>query len=129
MVADLESQAWIAQGMVIVGDVVFDGNLVVDGRVCGSVSSRDGGLGHVSVLANGYLEGNLRAQSATISGNVGGDVFTAGKTTILAGARVGGDVRYSVIELQLGAHVAGRIVRDDSAASGNVVVFKSSILE
>jgi cytoskeletal protein CcmA (bactofilin family) len=115
--------------MVVLGDVVFDGNLVLDGRVCGSVSSREGGTGHVVVLTNGCLEGNLRSQTALIAGSVGGDITTAGKTTILVGARVGGDIRYSMIELQFGAHVGGRFVREDLSTTGNVVALKSSTLE
>ena len=129
MAADRGTQARITDGMVVFGDVVFHGSLILDGRIYGSVSTREGSGGHVSILANGYVERNLRSQTAVIGGNVGGDISTIGKTTVLFRAQVGGDVRYAEIELQLGAHVAGRFVRDDPAAPGNVVVLKSSVKE
>jgi len=113
--------------MVVLGDIVFEGHLVLDGRVCGNVFARDGAPGHVSVLVDGCVEGNLRAQSAVVAGSVIGSIQTTDRTTILAGAHIKGDVRYSVVEVQFGAYVGGRFIRDEPELSGNVVVLKSTV--
>lgn len=122
-------QSHITRGMVVLGDVVFEGHLVLDGRVCGNVVSRDGAFGEISVLPNGCVEGNLRVQMAVIGGKVHGAVQAVGQATLLAGAHIRGDVRYSVVDVQMGAYVGGRFIREDSESSGNVVIFKSTALD
>jgi cytoskeletal protein CcmA (bactofilin family) len=112
----------ITCGVTVLGNVVFDGHLVLDGKICGNVSSPEGVSGHVSVLPNGCVEGNLHAQSAVIGGSLYGSLHVVERMTVLAGARIRGDVRYSVIEVQMDAQVEGRFLREDPA--GNVVVFK-----
>jgi cytoskeletal protein CcmA (bactofilin family) len=101
---------------------VLDGHLILDGKICGNLSSPEGISGHVAVLQNGCVEGNLQAQSAVIGGGLLGSLHVIDRMTILAGARIRGDIRYSVIEVQMGAQVEGRFLREDPA--GNVVVFK-----
>jgi cytoskeletal protein CcmA (bactofilin family) len=112
----------ITCGVTVLGDVVFDGHLILDGKICGNVSSPEGISGHVSVLQNGCVEGSLQAQSAVIAGSLLGSFHVIERMTILAGARIRGDVRYSVIDVQMGAQVEGRFVREDLA--GDVVVFR-----
>ena len=121
-----QPHAVISRGMMILGDIVFDGHLTIDGKVYGNVMSGDGTIGHVSVLANGVVNGNIRASSAVIDGCVNGSVQTTERTSILTGARVSGDVRYRVVEVQFGAIVEGRFVRDELEPSGNVVILKSA---
>lgn len=119
----------ITRGMVVLGDVVFEGHLVLDGRVCGNVSSRDGTFGGISVLPNGCVEGDLRVQMAVIGGKVHGSVQASGQATLLVGADIRGDVRFSVVEVQMGVHVGGRFIREESESPGNVVIFKPAALD
>jgi len=127
IVSDEQPHAVISRNMVVLGDVVFDGHLVVDGQVYGSVTGGDGTNAHVSILANGVVNGNIRVFSAVIDGCVVGSVQTTERIAILAGARVSGDVRYGLIEVQLGAIVGGRFVRGELEPSGKVVILKSAI--
>lgn len=121
-----QTHAVISRGVVVLGDIVFDGYLTIDGKVYGNVMNGDGGNGHVSVLANGVVNGNVRASSAVIDGCVNGSVQTTDRTSILTGARVSGDVRYCVVEVQFGARVEGRFVREDLEPTGKVVILKSA---
>lgn len=129
MTEEQTPRSHITRGMVVLGDVVFEEHLTLDGRVCGNVSSRDGVFGGISVLPNGCIEGNLRVQTAIISGSVHGSIQAIGQTTLLVGAHIRGDVRYSVVEVQMGVHVGGRFIREESESSGNVVIFKSTALD
>lgn len=121
-----QTHAVISRGMVVLGDIVFDGYLTIDGKVYGNVMNGDGTNGHVSVLANGVVNGNVRASSAKIDGCVNGSVHTTERTSILTGARVTGDVRYCVVEVQLGALVEGRFIREELEPLGKVVILKSA---
>jgi cytoskeletal protein CcmA (bactofilin family) len=121
-----QTQALISRGMVVLGDIVFDGFLTIDGKVYGNVTNSDGANGHVAVLANGVVNGNVRVSSATINGCVNGSVHTTERTSISTGARVTGDVRYCVVEVQFGARVEGRFLREDLEPSGKVVILKSA---
>jgi cytoskeletal protein CcmA (bactofilin family) len=122
MVEEGPLSSHITCGVTVLGDVVLDGHLILDGKICGNLSSPEGISGHVAVLQNGCVEGNLQAQSAVIGGGLLGSLHVIDRMTILAGARIRGDIRYSVIEVQMGAQVEGRFLREDPA--GNVVVFK-----
>lgn len=121
-----EPHAVISRGMVVLGDIVFDGCLTIEGTVYGNVMNSDGRCGHVSVLANGVVNGNVRASSAVIDGCVNGSVQTTERTSMLTGARVTGDVRYCVVEVQFGARVEGRFVREELEPSAKVVILKSA---
>jgi cytoskeletal protein CcmA (bactofilin family) len=123
------AQALVSGGMVVFGDIVFDGFLTIGGRVCGSVSTREGANGHVTLLRGGTIEGSLRSQTAMLGGTITGSVDATEHVTILVGAEIQGDVRYAAVELQSGAFVSGRFIRQDVEASGNVVVFKATIAE
>lgn len=123
MAEEMTPSGHVTLGMIVLGDVIFDGHLILDGKVRGNVTTPDGSSGCASVLPNGCIEGNLRAQTATIGGSIDGSVHVFEQTTILAGARIRGDVRYSAIEVQFGAHVGGRFIREDPV--GNVVTLRS----
>lgn len=122
-----QPHAVISRGMVVLGDLVVSGQLIVEGTVYGNITEGDGVGAHVAVRGNGVVNGNVRATTAVIDGFVNGTVHTTERTCILAGARVSGDVRYSMVEVQLGALVDGRFLREEPETSGKVVALKPNV--
>ena len=67
----------ISAGTTVTGDISFSGNLDVEGRVVGSISAEPGASALLRVVAGGSVEGEIRDPSATISGSVKGNIYSA----------------------------------------------------
>ncbi len=101
----------ISEGMRIVGSIEGSGDLVIEGRVEGSLSL--GGALHLGAAA--FVEGAIRVQSAVIGGKVVGDVEATESIELLAGCRVEGDLRAPRLTLAEGAILRGRVELGDEA--------------
>lgn len=92
-------------GMTVTGDVTGDGELRIEGRVEGSVSTK----GRVIVDAGGEVEGGIEAEEVIASGKVSGNIKAKGAARLKKGCRVEADIEAAVIELEEGGVVNGRI--------------------
>lgn len=120
------SRTVISSETVILGGLVFNGDLVVFGRVCGNVDGVAGSEANVVVSDHGVIEGEIRADRITVSGRVNGAVMASDRVDVLTTAEVAGDIFYGSIEIHLGAVVKGRLLRHEVETTGNVVILKSS---
>ena len=93
----------VIQGdLTIIGDLLTDGHIEVDGRVIGNVNGRT-----VTVGENGQVEGSILAQSITIHGAVAGPV-QANQVRLGKSARVNGNIFHNELTIEPGAHHEGR---------------------
>ena len=113
----------VAAGTEINGDLRFDNQLYLNGRVIGNISAPEGGQATVVVSETGSVTGDIRVPNVVIGGCVEGNVHAVGRIELGASARVIGNVHYRLMEMQLGAQVDGQllhheleVVRDISAA-------------
>ena len=97
--------AIIAQGITVKGDLVGDGDIVVEGRVLGRVDL-DSAL---MIERTGSVQAEIRAHRVTVRGRVQGDVFAAERIDLEATAVVEGDLCAPVISVEDGASIAGRV--------------------
>jgi cytoskeletal protein CcmA (bactofilin family) len=97
--------SFIGREVTITGNVGGSGNLHIDGRIEGDVAAASFILG-----AEGYVHGNIVADSAQISGTVEGTV-AAKSLVIEATARIVGDLSYDAVSVASGAQVEGRVKR------------------
>src|SRR5580704_161564 len=88
------------------GRIHGEGDLVVEGRVDGSLSIR----GDLTVTEGASVTGEtIEAQSATIAGSLEGDLAASGPVRISATARMRGNVRGSAVSIEEGARFSGRL--------------------
>ena len=92
-------------GMTVAGDVTGQGELRIEGRVEGSVSTK----GRVIVDASGEVEGGIEAEEVIASGKVSGNIKAKGAARLKKGCHVEADIEASVIELEEGGVVNGRL--------------------
>lgn len=91
------------------GGLRFSGGLHVDGRIGGNVTAQGAGSS-LSVGEHGVIEGKVETTHLTLNGVVKGDIRAPGKVALGAQAKVHGNLYYGVIEMTLGAEIAGKLV-------------------
>ena len=92
----------IGPDVTIRGDIEANADLHVDGKVIGDLTCTSLVQGETS-----SIEGNVRAESARLSGHVKGTI-EARQLVVLKSARVEGDVSYETLTIEQGAAVEGR---------------------
>ncbi|MDE2450791.1 MAG: polymer-forming cytoskeletal protein [Gammaproteobacteria bacterium] len=112
----------IAKSVNVDGDVGFTGGLHLDGQVRGGVRADPKAPSSLSVSETGSIEGPVEVTDLVLHGTVRGDIVARGRVVLGASARVEGNVYYGVIEMTLGAQIAGKLVRLESGepAQGTV---------
>jgi len=99
----------------IVGDVSFSGGLHVDGRIKGNVTSAGGDkTSTLSIAEAGVIEGNVKVASVVVNGRIVGEVRASERLRLGSKARIVGDVRYRVLQMEAGALVNGQLVYEGS---------------
>lgn len=95
----------IAHGMRVVGELVTEGVLKIEGEVEGTVrASRE-----VLVAKGGKVEGDLHAEEAVIGGEVHGSIFAKARVEVQQGAIVVGDISTKKLMVQEGGDVNGQV--------------------
>ncbi|WP_317933387.1 polymer-forming cytoskeletal protein [Halioxenophilus sp. WMMB6] len=100
----------ISKNTEIVGDMVFSGNLVVEGKVSGNILAAAGSKANLRLLESGEVHGEIRVPTIIINGKVSGDVYSSEHIELAARAVVDGNVHYNLIEMVKGAQVNGNLV-------------------
>lgn len=107
------STTLISKSTEIVGDLHFKGNLEIEGKVRGNILAEEGSEARVRVMEKGEVEGEIRAPSVVINGNVSGNVYSSKHVELAEKATVTGNVNYHLIEMVKGAQVNGSLVYSD----------------
>ncbi|MBL0310339.1 MAG: polymer-forming cytoskeletal protein [Bacteroidetes bacterium] len=100
------------QGTVISGDVLTEGDIRIDGKVTGNVTSR----GKTVVGASGVIEGNIICQNAHIDGRVNGTIEAIEILFLSKTAVVNGDIRIKKLVVEEGARFNGKCTMGMSIA-------------
>ena len=94
----------------IVGDIRFSGGLHVDGRIKGNVQTAGDKAATLSLSETGVIEGDVRVANVVVNGRIAGEVRASERLMLGAKARIVGDVRYRVLQMEAGALVNGQLI-------------------
>jgi cytoskeletal protein CcmA (bactofilin family) len=108
--------ATIGPSIHIKGDVSGSEDLVIQGRVEGTVSL---GQNHVTVGSDGRVKANVDARTVTVEGEVEGDLNAQEQITLRRSARVEGNISAPRVSLEDGAAFKGGIDMQESASVGH----------
>lgn len=85
------------------GKLIFEGDVLVDGRFSGEIFSS----GELTVGSSGYLEGKVEIGTIKIYGEVKGNIKAEKKIVIIAPAVVRGDIKAPSLIIEDGAVFEG----------------------
>jgi len=98
--------AWIGGSILVRGDVVSSEDLVIDGKVEGTIELGDHNL---TIGAGAAVIADLVANNITISGEVKGDVVGSGTVALKSSAKVEGDINAPKFVMEEGATLSGKV--------------------
>jgi cytoskeletal protein CcmA (bactofilin family) len=98
--------SWIGESILVKGDVVSTGDLVIDGKVEGTIALGDHSL---TIGERAAVTADLKAKAVIISGKVKGNVVSAGKVELKKTANVEGDITAPKFAMEDGAVLSGKI--------------------
>ena len=97
----------IAEGMYMLGNIVSDGTLDIDGKIDGNVRGQT-----ITVRPNGAIRGDVVADTVHIHGFVEG-LIKAKNVMLYVDARVTGVIMHESIKIEDGAFVDAKFKRTD----------------
>ncbi|MFC4726713.1 bactofilin family protein [Coralloluteibacterium thermophilus] len=106
----------IGSGVVLRGDIAFRGCLYIEGRVHGAITAEDEDA-VLTIATHGLVEGEVRAPTVVVSGQLRGDVHADTRVEMTPSARVEGNVHYRVVEMAAGATLSGRLIHTAAVAA------------
>lgn len=100
------ASARIGKTIVICGEVKGAEDLIVDGRVEGTVSLTESRL---TIGPNAHVSADLSAKDVLIMGHVEGNVVASGRVELRAGCSVEGDIRALRLAVEDNAVFRGKV--------------------
>ena len=100
------SPARIGKSIVICGEVKGSEDLVVDGRVEGTVNLADNRL---TIGPNANVAADLAAKDVLIMGRVQGNIVASGRVELRAGCNLEGDIRALRLAVEDNAVFRGKV--------------------
>ncbi|NBC22685.1 MAG: polymer-forming cytoskeletal protein [Gammaproteobacteria bacterium] len=107
--------AMIGKTITIKGDITGEENLVIEGKVDGSVQLKNNDL---TVGQSGRVTANIQANIVRIDGEVHGDIVGVEKVVITKTGKVQGNIVGPRVTLEDGAKFKGSIDMDPGSAEG-----------
>lgn len=97
---------WIGGSILVKGDVVSSGDLVIDGQVQGTIELGDHSL---TINQNASVVADLVAKSVVIAGKVKGNVLGATRVELTKTGVVEGDITSPKFLMEEGAALSGKV--------------------
>ena len=109
----VKNHTLISSSTTVNGDIHFEGELIIEGRVVGKVLAEEDSEAQLRVAENGSIEGDVEVPLAVVNGSVNGNVRASKHIELAAQGVVNGNVVYNLIEMVMGSAVNGSLTRMD----------------
>ena len=100
----------------IEGNFFFDKSARLDGIIIGNIRGPNTKSGVLIIGPKAQIDGDISCHSVVVLGAVFGNI-EADHLEVRAGAKINGDVLYSIIEVHQGSNINGRMVLKNSEKS------------
>ena len=104
----------IGKSTVIVGNIVSQDQVKLNGHVVGNIDVNGGPNAQLAVMAQGHVEGDINAQQASVNGVVTGNIASTGRVELHSGADVKGNITYATMAIEHGAKLYGIMSSKDA---------------
>ena len=105
----------IVEGSKVIGDMITESNLRIDGEVTGNISSAS----KVVIGKTGSIKGNLICAEADIEGTIDGTLNIDGLLTLRATAKIDGDIKTAKFQMEEGAEFSGSCKMSNFSSSSS----------
>jgi len=109
------AQARIGKSIVICGEVRGSEDLILDGRVEGTVTLTEGRL---TVGPSAHIAADLAAKDVLIMGHVQGNIVAAGRVELRSGCNVEGDITALRLAVEDNAIFRGKVDLTQAGGKG-----------
>lgn len=93
----------IGSGVKLRGNLVSDGDIIVDGALAGNIKTK----GNLTIGVNAHVTGDVTADSVSVAGHLDGNVRASDSTTIAETGQVNGDIATGRLHIDMGAIFIG----------------------
>ncbi len=109
----------LGEGTTINGDISFNGMLILDGTITGSItgSQNDDVL---TISESGLIEGKINVANIVVNGKIKGDISSSGKVEVASKADIEGNVYYRTIEMNTGSRINGQLIYQDDKNNSKI---------
>jgi cytoskeletal protein CcmA (bactofilin family) len=119
------SPARIGKSVVILGEVKGAEDLIVDGRVEGTVTLTESRL---TIGPNANVAADLTARDVLVLGQVHGNIVASGRVELRAGSSMEGDIRASRLAVEDNAVFRGKVDLSQGASAPKAAESSSGLL-
>jgi cytoskeletal protein CcmA (bactofilin family) len=109
--AKTTAETIIAHGVRLEGDFVSEGDVTIEGEVSGTVKTG----ANLIIGDKAVLRANVSAKSATISGEVRGNLTVEDRLDLKETSKIVGDVSANVLSVGAGAQINGKLTMGEVA--------------
>lgn len=109
-----QPDGFIGAHITIKGDVHFEGELNVQGRITGNVLAVGEGQSILHVENGAEINGNIKVPTVKIDGFVAGSIDSSELVEISSTGEVSGPVKYSRLAIESGAIIDGQLTPVDA---------------
>lgn len=106
----------IVEGSKVIGDMLTESNLRIDGEVQGNVTVAS----KIVIGKSGYIKGNLTCGSADIEGKIEGILKVEDLLSLRSTAQIVGEITTSKLQVEEGANFSGNCVMSNYKSSATV---------
>lgn len=99
----------IAKETKIIGDIISDGDIRIDGELKGNIKSK----GRVVVGDTGRICGEINCKTSEVSGEVEGNLTISGQLSLKASSKISGDIITGKLLIEPGALFSGSCKMSD----------------
>jgi cytoskeletal protein CcmA (bactofilin family) len=94
----------LGTGTVITGDIKTEGDIRIDGKVIGTVTTN----AKLAIGETGIIEGNIQCRQASIEGKIKGNLVVSELAFLRKSAVIDGDLNVQKLVMEEGAKLNGR---------------------
>ena len=94
----------LAAGTQVKGDIITQGDIRIDGKVEGSLTSK----GKLVVGNTGVIEGEVNCVTANISGGIQGVMRVSEMLKVQSTGKLSGEITYGKLTVEAGAELEGK---------------------
>jgi len=94
----------LSNDVEIKGNVKFDNDLLVDGKIDGEINSG----GSLTIGENARIKAEIKTKSVVIYGKVHGNITVTDRVELKANAEMVGDIKAAVLSVEAGATFVGK---------------------